>query len=655
MPQQIIPITELASVGVSFDAPKASLAPNVFTDVNNVRFRDNAVRKMEGEVQLFSITDTIVHVAWWPNPNLSPTDGYYVVITDNGANHVANLYKADGTSRTGMGSFARTGSWNHTLFSGGFAIIINNGVDKPHYILDNTAGTDPANLNTFAELPGWDDYKYEELYIEDVYDAEATPTLTLGTEIDFSVNYISVQKTRKGTQSDLTVLAGTPAGTGTVNGSNFVAGNLPASPARPSGDYYSIYFDTNTNSHVVVVGDGITVDDKITVTVTTRNPVSITCGVIRSFGSILVAGDITEKDGATVVRKLTGTIRTSDPAAAGAMPNNWNPFAAGKSTAEEFVLAETDTVRDFVQLQGNLYIYTNSSIHAMRATGINDSPFTVSHITSQYGAQTTDAVIEYDGRHFVIGSNDIYVFTGNPGNIQSLSDARVRNEFYDTLSATYEDRLFILQNIQQNEIWVCYPTTASTGLCDKALIWNYRDNTWTSRDLNNVRYGIIAPIRGAGTSDTYRPWTTTTVNPNKYYPVFAQNNASDQYLIAGDVGYQFSGTNYVSYFERKEMPYQMEFNVDTLHTVVLLAEGDTATLRLRAAGTNYPGKNTDLTASGVLVNDYTIQSDYKIDTRIQGRFLNMRIDDAAADNTAANNKEWAISSLQLGMSVGGTR
>jgi hypothetical protein len=654
MPAQVVPVKQLAQMGVIYDSPKASLAPNAFTDARNVRFTDNAVRKMEGEVDLFTITDDIVHVAWWPNPNLAPSDGYYVVITDNGTNHIANVFKADGTSRTGIGTFARTGYWTHTLFSGGFAIIINNGVDKPHYILDNTNGTDPANLNAFSELPGWDSYNFEQVIQSSVYTSTSSNILDLGQEIDFSVLQVKVKKTN--TDTDLTIAAGNPAGTGTLGGSNFVPGNLPASPTQGTGNVFNVYFDTNTSTHVLVLGDGVVTDDRIQVTVETRNPVTVTCGVIRSFGELLIAGDLTEKDGSTVVRRLAGVIRVSDRAVPGAVPNNWNPYAAGVSTAEEFTLAETDPVVDMVPLQGNLYIYTNKSISVLRITGNANKPVSVSPITSQYGAQTTDAVVEYDGRHIVVGSNDIYVFTGNPGNITSLADGRVRDEFFDSLSVTYEDRIFLLQNVAKDEIWLCYPTTSSTdGLCDRAYIWNYRLNNWTVRDLNNVRYGVVAPVRGAGSSDTYRPWGTTVVNPNRYFPVFGQNNASNHKLIAADISYQFSGSNYVSYVERKELPFEPEFNTEQLKSIAVLAEGDTAVLRIRAGSTNYSGKDISLTASDRLINAFTVQSDYKVDTRITGRFLNIRLDDGNASAAAANNKDWAVSSVQLELNPGGAK
>ena len=655
MAQTVIPVAELAKIGVVYDTPPVSLASQAFTDVSNVRFRDGAVRKFEGEVDIQSITDTIVHVAWWPSPAIAPSSGYYVVITDNGTNHVVTLYKPDGTSRGSMGSFSRTGEWNHTLFAGGYAIVINNGVEKPHYILDNTDGSDINDLNTFGELPGWDSYEVSTDLIEDIYTANSTATFDLGQELDFSVFSIKVTKISNNTKTNLTVLAGSPAGTGTVNGSNFVPGTLPASPTQPSGDYYNIYNDTNTNTTVIVVGDAVGENDQIKVTIESRNPVTVTCGIIKSFNNLLVAGDLVEKDGSTVVRRLTGVVRTSDLAVTGAIPNNWNPFAAGVSTADEFTLSETDPVVDMVQLQGNLFIYTHSSIHRMQLTGNQNAPVSISTVTNQYGAQTKDSVIEFDGQHLVVGSNDIYVFTGNPSNIQSVANGRVRDKFYEQLSTTYENRLFLLRNNQYNEIWICFPTQASTGLCDKAYIWNFRDNTWTVRTLNNVRYGVYAPVKGAGTGDAYRPWGTSVIDPNKYFPVFAQNNSSNKKLIAADIGYQFSGSDYVSYIERKQLAISPEYDTETINSIALHADGSDAVLRVRAKGTSYPGQDADLTSSSILINAFTIQSEYKIDARVHGRLLNMRIDDAAADNTAANSKKWNLAQLQLGVNKGGSR
>ena len=150
-------------------------------------------------------------------------------------------------------------------------------------------------------------------------------------------------------------------------------------------------------------------------------------------------------------------------------------------------------------LQGNLYIYSTDSIHVMRLTGNATAPVSFSPNTDEYGCLTKGSVVEYDGMHFVVGSNDIYRFSGNPSNIESLSGKRINQYFYNNLNPIHERQLFTLQNHHEEEIWVCYPTLNSTGgECDEALIWNYRDNTWTIRDLDAVAAGDIGPVKGGG-------------------------------------------------------------------------------------------------------------------------------------------------------------
>jgi hypothetical protein len=63
MANEVLPINDLAKVGLVFDTPPVSLPANAFTDGKNIRFRDGAVRKMEGEVLLNNITDDLT--AWF--------------------------------------------------------------------------------------------------------------------------------------------------------------------------------------------------------------------------------------------------------------------------------------------------------------------------------------------------------------------------------------------------------------------------------------------------------------------------------------------------------------------------------------------------------------------------------------------------------------
>ena len=358
------------------------------------------------------------------------------------------------------------------------------------------------------------------------------------------------------------------------------------------------------------------VNDTVKVTIESRNIVDVRAGIVQSFGDLLVAGDLTEVDStnnAKIIRRLSGVVRTSDVAVPGSVPNNWNPFAAGVSTADEFTLSETNVIQEMKSLQGNMYIYSSDSIHVMRLTGNATAPVSFAPNTDEYGCLTTGAVVEYDGKHFVVGANDIYTFAGNPGNIQSLSGKRVTQYFYNNLNPIHERQLFTLQNHQEEEIWVCYPTLNSTGgECDEALIWNYRDNTWTIRDLDAVAAGDVGPIKGGGI-----PTATIAATGNSGNAGYTNRGKKEIQAVTINgatprvtTGTKAAKTVAVSTFSN--------FTTDVLEVVDLSVTGDTGPNTVNAASTlTYPSSSTftydrnktthlDGGASAVINGDSTI-------------------------------------------------
>lgn len=630
MAEETISVTDIASKGVIIDTPPVALEPNVFTDVRNVRFKDGAVRKITGELLLNNIVEDLVpanelfgqvrYFAVWENPNKAPHGCYYLWVVDYiraGITVGQKVYiqdhigtKKDITPTSMADGFAfTTYGWQHTLFSGGFAFILNNGINKPHYILDTAGNTDINNI-VLAELPGWDSYQVEQQVYNDTYLTGNSTVFDLGQKVDFSVNSIIITGT-----NNKSAQAGSPAGSGTVNGTDFIPGDLPGSIPSVSGNNFQIYTDTSTNTTVVVIG-GLSVNDVVKVTIESRNIVDVRAGIVQSFGDLLVAGDLTEVDStnnAKIIRRLSGVVRTSDVAVPGSVPNNWNPFAAGVSTADEFTLSETNVIQEMKSLQGNMYIYSSDSIHVMRLTGNATAPVSFAPNTDEYGCLTTGAVVEYDGKHFVVGASDIYTFAGNPGNIESLSGKRVTQYFYNNLNPIHERQLFTLQNHQEEEIWVCYPTLNSTGgECDEALIWNYRDNTWTIRDLDAVAAGDVGPIKGGGIPTATIAATGDSGNAGytnrgkKEVQAVTINGATPRVTT----GTKTAKTVAVSTFSN--------FTTDVLEVVDLSVTGDTGPNTVNAVSTlTYPSATTftydrnktthlDGGASAVINGDSTI-------------------------------------------------
>lgn len=556
MANQVLPISELDKTGVIKDTPPVSLSANAISDARNVRFKDGSISKMEGEVNifphLFDDPNTLVgglpvnydnssikYLVWWANPNLSVFNkGYYLVIaeeerlvSDNSKPPIGNtdtthqrdvayLVSVDGEQKVEKGFFdpVGIGEWQHTYFQGGFAIIINNGLNVPHYILDNDSNTDITQVPNFARLPGWDSYEVNQVVVKSTFDENEPIYLhDIGQKVDFNLKKIAVKRTRLNVTTTLTARGDTGTA-GTANNEGFVPPDYSTIGASPwtTADEYEIYYDPKSNTNVInlpAAQDG----DIITISVRSRNFVHVSCGIIRAFGDFLVAGNLVERNeddlDSPIVRNLNGIVRTSDAAAPGSIPNNWNPFAAGVSTAEEFVVANTGIVQDMVEMQGNLYIYTNDAIAVMRLTGNASVPLSITPVTKSYGCQTTNAVVEFNGQQFVVGSQDIYLFSGHPGSIQSISDARVRRFFFNDLNPLHNQHMFCLLYQQRDEIWICYPTLDSnTGECDRALIWNYRSNNWTIRDLRGVISGDIGPIPGGGIPSTLMTFTGESGN-----------------------------------------------------------------------------------------------------------------------------------------------
>ena len=720
MPNKIIPVTNLPQFGVVKDTPTVGLAPNVFTNVRNIRFRDTAAWKMKGEKALTAdlnpsmsaapgstTAGEIVFITWWNNPNLIPSnDTYYVFIVEqiNGGNvvgHRAFLYKASNeaivditpttlNSNAGFKSgYTATGgykgNWQSTEFAGGFCLIINNGLDKPHYIMDLHSNTTIGSVPKFAALPAWDSYNLQTKILEATVaesfgvaetgvdgdpDADkVTPRnirlFDLGQKVDFNAVtlFVTKQTPNETTTECVPIAAATNAGTNAPSGGvidkDFVPGDLP-DPAATSANtnfQYGLYTNTETNTTNIIFNTNIVSKDVVRVYLVSRKPITNTCGVIRSFGNFLVAGNLKEETSDGIVNEMPGVVRTSDVAVPGSVPQNWNPFAPGVNTADEFVLSDTSTVQDMLELQGNMYIYTNTSIHNLRLTNSLLTPVAFSPVTSQYGCQTTEGLAEFDGKHLVVGSNDIYIFSGNPGNITSIADARIRDHFYKELNNAAADKLFILRNQAQDEMWICYPKVGSTK-CNEALIYNYRLNNWTIRDLTGIVSGVIAPIIGAGTSDTERPWADDNVNNNKLFPVLAQvctsgTSNSGSSILAADVGYKHRSlanaeVNYTSYLEREGLSMTPEFYTEQFHSIALLTQG-TGTLNVKTISSNAPAVAIDF-ASPTVTGTFAIATAYKSDVRLNGRFLNYRIDDGTTTSTS-----WNLTGLQIEVQEGGTR
>ena len=139
---------------------------------------------------------------------------------------------------------------------------------------------------------------------------------------------------------------------------------------------------------------------------------SVVPRVLRPFRNVLVAANMRYQTTGGQIVYAPGTIRVSDQAAPGAIPSNWDPFQNVSDTGSEFEISETSGIVDLVPFQNSLFIYTVDSIFALTLTGNANFPVAVQKQLDGRGLLSNNCAVEFYGRHFVVGNEDIYIYAG---------------------------------------------------------------------------------------------------------------------------------------------------------------------------------------------------------------------------------------------------
>lgn len=207
--------------------------------------------------------------------------------------------------------------------------------------------------------------------------------------------------------------------------------------------------------------------------------------VVRPFLDYFIMLNVTK--GATEYPTM---VKWCNPIQYGVAVTNiqWDP-ANTAYIAGENVLAEAKTpIRDGGPLGNNFIIYTQDQVWTMEYTG-SSLVFNFRRLFPTGGIINTNCWAEVEGKHFVFGENDIYVHDGNSK--KSIADTKVRRRIFSTINREKLKSFYVLHNSVSNLVYFCYQTTIdevnflNTAHCNKAAVYNYKDDTWSFVDLPN--------------------------------------------------------------------------------------------------------------------------------------------------------------------------
>lgn len=273
---------------------------------------------------------------------------------------------------------------------------------------------------------------------------------------------------------------------------------------------------------------------------------SHTAKVIRTFGNFLIALNVTKSG-----TNYPYLVKWSHPAEAGTQPVTWDETDTTKDAGETDLGGTGGVLIDGLELRDSFFIYKEDSVHVMRKIG-GRFIFSLKE-NFKFGLLSRRCVKEFEGRHVVFSYGDVFVHDGQTAN--SIINKRMKKWLFDNIDPDNYETSFVTQNHQKNEFMFCFPQVGST-LPDKALIWNYRDDTFGTRDLPDtphIAYGIVND--GASTtidSDSrIVDDVSDIINKRNFNPTVLKNlMASGTNLYLLDNTNAADGVAFTSYAER---------------------------------------------------------------------------------------------------------
>ena len=505
----LIPIDNVGQHGVIKDINSWQVPNNAWTDGNNVRSEHGAIQKTPGYKEVMASCP----VAPYHVVNLvSGSSSYWIIggltkIYVHNGSVWTNITRQTSGSDVNYNATTREG-WTSTVLGG--VLIMTNGEDDPQY-WGLTNGV-PAVANKMADLSNWPSYTL-------LAGAMSSSSSTSSIAVDSTDTFPS-------------------AGTFTI-------------------DSEKITYTGKTDTSFTGITRGVDSTSGATHSDNAAVFVNVECNSMRAFRSFLVGLNIT-RAGVNY-----GTlVKWSTEAATQTLPTSWDESDATVD-AGEYALEDTKgVILDGLPLGDSFMIYKEDSTYMMTYVG---TPFIFAfrQISPNVGALSKNCVAEFDGGHFIFGNGDLYLNDGQ--RLTSLLPHKMRDHVFSNMNGDEHAKSFVAADYAAGEMWACYVSSGNTTnvQCDKALIWNWVNNTLTERDIPNlgfVGYGVESdPLSSASWAADTSTWedntlTWSTVGSASFVNTTGRSlvlvSPTDTKLYRHDTGNKNDTANMTSYIER---------------------------------------------------------------------------------------------------------
>lgn len=353
-------------------------------------------------------------------------------------------------------------------------------------------------------------------------------------------------------------------------------------------------------------------------------PTNLKAKIVRPFKNYLIALNLT-KDSVL----MPTVVKWSSPADPGEVPFTWNE-ADPTNDAGENPLADTaGAIVDGKKLRDQFIIYKEDSVYSMRYVG-GVYVFGFQQLYDDVGMLAPNCVAEFDGKHFVIGQGDVYVHNGVQK--KSVIDGKMKTYLFNAIKTGSVKSVFVVPDYNNTEMWICFQASsdASTeAYADRAVIWNWQDDTWSIRDVPKVFYGTVGVVdpqdpdnwdADPNSWDTDATvWSSATYNPAKT-KIFLVSYEDKKCYIVGESSL-FDGQPFESRMERTDLYGGDDLFIKNVTSI-------TPHIRGKGSADVYVGWSMlqDSPVEWEGPYKFIIGQDHKIDCRISGRYIGVRFE-----------------------------
>ena len=222
------------------------------------------------------------------------------------------------------------------------------------------------------------------------------------------------------------------------------------------------------------------------------------CRALRPFKDYLIAINMTK--GAV---EMPQTVKWSHFALAGAPPTSWDETdpttVAGETTLSDLEVPLIDGGK----LGNDFILYSYKTAYRMTFIG-GTFVFGFPRLAFEKGIINANCWVEQNDRHYVFGVDDLYVHDGHTH--ESIVDGKVRKYLFSIIDTIQANKFFVSQDERLDEITFGFVSkdadakwkNATPQLCNRGLVYNWKEKTSWFVDLPNVTNGVSSAVSTLG-------------------------------------------------------------------------------------------------------------------------------------------------------------